>query len=316
MRLTLLRAKEALARFSPADVLEYRINRVCERYLTDAKFSGTMHRLAIRAPYGQLSLPRGYRTVDGVQVNGFVYQLGNQWYEMMPGKSIYRNHSMDVVRDLGDGHAILYTPRVNTDTPLDATLPANDIPDDGDITVSYTGDPTTVTIYGYDNTGMPVELVFTAAETKANVFARITRIQKPIGTVAVQVSYIADDTDNTVTTLALMEPKEEETFYRRYMIDSIACRQQNAVSALCKRRHIEFTSEQDVLPFSNLGALENGMQAVNFEAANDTGAAETYWGIGLKILNSELKDTNPASSYPVIKMVYPGGTTPKLTSHY
>lgn len=315
MRITLLRAKEALSRFSPPDELEYRINRVCERFLTDAKFAGTMHTLAIRAPYGQLTLPREYRTVEGARVNGFVYELGNQWYEVIPGKSDFSRHCMSIVRDLGDAHGIMYSPRVNADTPLDSTLPANDIPAGGTITIDYTGVAVlAVTIYGKDAEGMPVELAFSGKETKANIFSRITRIHKEIGTVAVRVTFTTDDA--IVTDLALMEPAEEETYYRRYMIDSLCGRAQNAVSALCKRRHIEFTSDKDILPFGNIGALENGMNAYNFEKQNDLGTAATYWNTGVGILNSELKDTNPASSYPVIKMVYPGGTTPRLTSRY
>jgi hypothetical protein len=57
MRLTLLKAKEALKGKAPADKLEYRLNRACERMMTSGKYAGSLHRLALAAPYGQLTLP-------------------------------------------------------------------------------------------------------------------------------------------------------------------------------------------------------------------------------------------------------------------
>lgn len=314
MRLTLLRAKEAVARFSPADELEYRINRVCERFLTNGKFVGSISRLAIAAPYGQLTLPRQFRAVEGINVNGFNYQLGSQWFEFLPGKYSCTPFSMSGVRDLGDGHGILYSPRITETVPLDPTVPANDIPVGGTITVDYAGsDVLVTTIYGADIQGMPVNLPFVGKQTQANPFARISRIHKEIGKVSVRVTFTTDDAIQTI--LALMEPTEEETFYRRYVIDSIATCAQNAVVVLAKRRHIEFTRDDDVLPFGNVGALENGMNALNFEKENDKTLADSYWATGVKILNDDLNEAMPSDQIPPFRIKWIGGS-PNLTSRY
>lgn len=315
MRLTLLRAKEAVASRCPAEKLDYRINRYCERILNHRKFVGSTERIAIRAPYGQLTLPRQYVSVLGVKVNGFNYDLGNQWYEFLPGNSDVGGYTLNAVRDLGDNWAIMYTPRISDDTPFDPTVPVNDIPVGGWITVDYTGITTeVVTIYGRDDEGMPVNLVFNGKETKVNPFARIERIHKEFSPVPVRITYEA--TNNIETLLALMEPDEEETAYHRYIVDAQACREGNAIGALCKRRHIEFTRDTDILPFGNISALEAGMDALQYEAENDKPLANSYWETALILLNEELGSTNTSTSFPKIRFKYAPGTTPNLTSHY
>lgn len=283
------------------------------------KFVGSTHRIAIRALYGQVTLPRQYVSLLGVKVNGFHYDIGNQWYEFLPGNNDVSGFSLNAVRDLGDGWAIMYTPRVNEDTPFDLTVPVNDIPDGGTITVTHTARVATpeeiVTIYGRDSEGMPVTLEFAGSETLPNPFARIERIHKEMGPTAVRISYKTDDDIETL--LALMEPKEEETDYHRYIIDTRQCSAENtAVGALCKRRHIEFTSDQDILPFGNISALEAGMDALQFEAENDKPLAESYWDTAIKLLNEELGSTNTSTSFPKIRFVHAPGTTPNLTSRY
>jgi hypothetical protein len=315
MRLTLLRAKEALAPRCPAEKLDYRINRLCERLLNHKKFKGSIERIAIAAPYGQVSLPREYIGLEGVKVNGFTYDLGGQRWEFLPGQYDPKEFTMNAVRDLGDGWAILYTPRVNDNTPFDSTIPVNDIPAGGTITTNYAGVTTEiVTIEGRDIEGMPAILTFTGKQTLANPFARITRIHKEQGPVAVRVSYTTDD--DIVTLLALMEPSEEETYYHRYVVDNRSCTEDTAIAALAKRRHIEFTSDRDILPFGNISALESGMDALQYEAENDLNLADTYWLKAVGILNDELASANGGVTFPKIRFQYPGGTTPRLTSHY
>lgn len=297
--------------------MDYRLNRVCERLLTHGKFAGSIQRLAISAPYGQLTLPRSYRTVEGVKVNGLVHEMGNQWYEFLPGKSDAMGYSLDAVRDLGDGWAIMRAPRVTPPTDVDATIPIQDIPNGGTIEVDFSGadQPNIkVLIEGRDVEGMPNSLEFTGKQTLANPFARISRVHKDFSNVSVRITYETDDAIQTV--LAIMEPTEEETYYRRYIIDNHVQSPTLAVAALCKRRHIEFTSDRDLLPFSNIYALERGLDALQYEAENDVTLADQYWMKAVDALNDELKDTNSANDFPVIRFVYPGHTYPKWTSQY
>lgn len=300
MRLTLLKAKEALRHKSPEDRLEFRINRAVERYLLHGKYAGSIHRLRLVAPYGQLTLPRYYRTIEGIKVDGYVYEIANQWYEMLPGRSDAIGYSLHALRDLGDGKAIMY-----------------DLPTGGTLTMTFSGGgQQTMTIYGTDADALPVTLTLNGAspQSAANPFVTIDRVHKETGTVAVRLTQVA--ADNTVTNLAIMAPTEEETYYRRYMLDTHVNEALATVVALAKLRHIEFTSDQDILPITNIGALELGMDALQYEAEDDITLANQYWNSGVDLLNKELGDTNADVSFPVIRMIYPGGTTPRLTSRY
>lgn len=312
MRLTLLRAKEALARKSPADQLEFRINRICERYLLHGKFAGSLQRLAMYAPYGQITLPRGYRTMEGVKVDGTVQEMANQWYEFLPGQSDTFGYSLNAVRDLGDGWAVMRTPPNDS---TDVTVPRPDFPEGGTISVSYPGSETLeVTIEGRDQDGVPVTLEFAGEETLDSPFSRISRIHKEIGDVPITIRYTGEDA--AITTIAILEPSEEETYYRRYILDAFRATEQVAVMAFCKRRHLEFTSDSDVLPFSNISALLIGMEALNSEDEGEHTRADQLWAQGVDLLNKELGDTEGDNAFPGIRFLYPGRTQPKLTSFY
>ncbi len=298
MRLTLLRAKEALAKKSPADEIEYRLNRVTERILLDGNFDGSVKRIAIAAPYGQLALPRRFRAVEGVKVDGIVYELANRWYDYLPGKSDCTGFTMRAVIDEGDGNALM-----------------RDLPTDGTLAVVYTGDPGLVlTIYGRDSDGMPLTMVIDDATEHANTFASIDRVHKEQGAVSVKLRHT--DADAVETTLALMEPSEEEVFLRRYRIDTKTTVADVTIEALVKLRHIEFTNDQDILPISNISALSLGLDALQMESENDTTLSHTYFSDAIELLNKELKDTSGEDTMPAIRFVYPAGTTPNFRSIY
>lgn len=296
-RLTLLRAKEALQHKAPADRLEFRINRVVERYLDDGEFSGADD-LAIVAPYGQLTLPRYYRSIDGLKVGTIVYDVANQWYEMLPSRSGLPLGIAHVARDLGDGRPTIYN-----------------CPADGSLQLSYAGlVDWPVTIYGTDANALPVSLTIPDQAPLPNPFTVIDRVHKEFSDVSVRLYHF--DADFLETNLALMAPKEEETYYRRYMLDDLSTTATTTVAVLAKLRHIEFSDDQDVLPISHIGALELGMDALQYEAENDVTLAEQYWRDGVSVLNKELFSIDGETAYPVIKMVYPGKTAPRFQSHY
>lgn len=293
MRLTLLRAKEALAKKSPADELEFRLNRACERLLLHGKFAGSLRRIALVAAYGQIALARQFRTIEGVKVDGLVYEIANHWWAFLPGKSDVSSFITDAVVDLGDGWATM------TDTPLLGTLSS---------TVAG------VTIYGENAIGTPIELVLADTAEHANPFTTVSRIHKEMGTAPVTVRQT--DASAIVTILAIMDPDEEETFYRRYLIEANTNASTSVVEALVKIRHIEFTSDSDILPISNISALSLALDALQAESEQDTALSANYMGQAVDILNMELEDTNAVDTMPMIRFLYPGNTAPNFRSHY
>ena len=291
-----------LVKKAPEDELDFRLNRACERLILNGKFVGTMQNVALVAPYGQVALPRQYRTIEGVKVDGIVVPVANQWYQYMPGKSDFCGCGLELVRDLGDGHALM------RDLPLLGTLK-----------LAYTsGTAQVLTIYGTDAGGLPTTLVITGATAVANPFASVDRVHKsliPVGA-PVGVKLVHTDTDAVETTLALIMPFEEETFFHRYVIDSKSSVEDLVVLALCKRRHVEFTQDQDILPFSNISALSLALDALQAESENDTTLASNYFGQAVGILNAELADSNTKTALPPFRKVFTPGSRPNFRSHY
>jgi hypothetical protein len=311
MRLTLLRAKEALASHAPADLLEDRINRAHERIIIDGKFQGSLDRIAIVANYGDITLPRRYRTLEGIKIdrdsngNYAVRTLTNSWWEFLEGKqatfeSSKQGFGMENVRSLGDGNATMH------DVPLG---------DNFKLTYNSTNSYT-VTIYGRDANFMPIVLPITGNNTTvANPFLGIDRIHKEqTPDTSVTLDHIA--ADSTVTHMAIMEPYEEETFYRRYRDDSLRGIPTAPCIAYVKWRHLETTSDDDVLRITNLTALGMEMDSLQYLAENDFTVSDAYHAAAINTLNEELRDSHSVDEVPTLKFHYPGRTTPRLQSHY
>jgi len=272
--------------------------------MLNGNFVGSLHDLRLLVLNGLTVLPQNYRTVEGVIDEGqdYVMDIGNQWYQFLPGHraALSAGCNLEILRDLGDGHATLYG------TNFDGTL-----------SIDYTGtDDHPVTIYGTDADGMPVQLQINnkADAPAANPFHHIDRIHKEQGPVSVRVFHTA--LDATVTNVAWMNPTTEESFYRRYAVDRYVGTASATILVLAKLRHIEFTNDQDVIPFTNVSALESMMDSLQYRAENDITLADRYENDAVNMLNLELGDVNSNNSIPVVRFVYPGGTTPRFTSHY
>jgi hypothetical protein len=311
MRLTLLKAKEVLASHAPADVLEDRINRAIELILINGKFNGSLDRIALQCLYGDVTLPRQWRTCEGLKIDrdntGLfrVRVLTNGWYEFLEGKVsqegggsnfVQKGYGMDTVRSLGDGHAIMH-----------------DLPLGGNLVVTTTATPFTITIYGTDANYMPLTLSITSTTPVANPFTRITRIHKDQYNAYVLIQQVTTDGSNVTTDLARMEPTEEETYYRRYRDDNLVTVPTCNVIAYVKKRHLELTSDEDVLPITNITALGWAMDSLQYMAENDVSLSGQYQAAAINLLNEELRDSHSVDEVPGLRF---HGRLPHLNSHY
>jgi hypothetical protein len=382
MRLVLGKLKEVVGHKSPPDMLEYRLNRVFERAITSGKWNGTLQILGLVARFGEVALPRYYRTIEGVKVDGYVRDVTNRWWDYLPGKADAYGYSLEYVRDLGDGKATLYalplggrgykavptativgngtgaqlqvqvkdgavsgvevisggsgyttatvvfsfpslpdTQTVGSGANAVATIEEGKIANvalivEGTLTLFYPGSETlSMTIYGTDKDFMPAQLTLTGnGTTAANPFVRIDRIHKEQGDVVLTLQHTSFD-NTLITPLAIMSPGEEETYYRRYIVDTLCTRATATISALCKLRHVELNNDQDVVPFSNIAAIETGLDGVQYLSENDVTLAKQYFDDMINILNNELADTKSVDEVPAIRFHYPGRTEPRWNSH-
>jgi hypothetical protein len=160
---------------------------------------------------------------------------------------------------------------------------------------------------------MPIQLVLNNTTVTANPFTTIYRIHMGITPFVTTLNQIA--TDTTVTTLAIIEPLEQETFYRRYHDDALS--NIATCNAVCyvKKRHIEYESDEDMLEITNLTALGFEMDSLQYMAENDVSLANQYHDEAIRVLNEELKDTHAVDEVPTLRFRHPGGA-PRLVSHY
>ena len=305
MRLTFAQAKIELASQAPAEELDRRINRAVEKILLNGKFVGSMHELALNAFYGQVTPPHWYRTIEGVRVAGQVYDIVNHWWQYLQNKSSTQGFSMATLRDIEDGWANMYA------------LPTTN----GNIVVSYNGDEEIqVTIYGLDSEGFPINMQFADAGSQINTFSQINRINKEKSDVPVKVNFVEtspvlDSVFGTgITPLAWMDPDETESYYRRYIIDTLTTQPSTQIEALCKLRHIPLVEDDDVLPVHNIAGLELAMKSLQYYAEDDQVRATGYMNDAIDLFNKELGDNN-ASTVPTIRFHYVGGH-PNMTSRY
>jgi len=298
MRLTFATAQTALASHAPddTDILKDRINRAVERVILDGKWNGSTQRIAIACQNGDITLPRHYRTIEGVKISGWVTPLTNGWYEFLEGKGDCLGYDMTNVRSLGDGFAIMH-----------------DLPAGGDLETTED-----LEIYGFDENYLPLTLTLAASTPTANPFTGISRVHKDSTTDEAVLTHTA--TDLTETVLARMEASEQETFYRRYRIDNFVdnanITEDPTVEALVKLRHIELVNDEDVLPITNITALGWAMDSLQYMGENDHTVADGYHNRAVQLLNQELQDGHSVDEVPTIKIHYPGGTTPRLQSFY
>lgn len=187
----------------------------------------------------------------------------------------------------------------------------------GNLRLTYAGiDDAPMTIYGTDQNFQPVKTILTGTTTpqSANLFTHIDRVHKEQTEFPMTLTHIAVSGDETP--LAILSEKTEESYYHRYRVDTLALTRDATITALAKLKFVEFESDQDVLPFTNMAALELAMRAENFIDENDVVLAAQYWTEAIDLLNAELKDAKAVDEYPVIRFIYPGRTAPKYTSHY
>jgi hypothetical protein len=330
VRLILGKAKELLSRKSPSDEIDYRLNRVVERYLLSGKWAGSMLRLALFAPYGQVALPQEFRTLEGARVStqafgsGRVFELVNRWYRFLPGKG-YTGDTLPTIEDFGDGEPVMavpsllpYLPSPNDyRDPITGGVLVPDFPPKvGLIQAFYTGATNyVVTMYGRDLNENPITLTLPDKAAYTNPFARIERIHTEQVPVTIGLVYTLPAPDSRAMTIAIIDGVQTETFYRRYFIPTLVDQANVAIEAFCKRRHLEFSNDQDTIPITNITALGLGLDAYQAESENDKTLANQLWADGIAVLNLELGDMHAADEVPAIRFHYPGHTRPQLTSH-
>lgn len=132
-----------------------------------------------------------------------------------------------------------------------------------------------------DAAGTPGEEVTIgdAPVVTSTVFSGVKGVQKEFTVAAITLTHTTDDVE-----LLRAEPFMENPMFRGYRILDLSA---EAIFALCKRRAIPVTKEEDYLFPGNLSALKQGMFGLVYENAGDMGKAQQYFREGVTLLNNE-----------------------------
>lgn len=277
------------------------INAVLERFHTMGKWKGSFVEVALTSYDGVITLPRQCETLLFFRKNSAPYLIKSQWFEWLQWGIGYRSqdHNLNHSYDQGSGFCSF------RDFAEPRKLRVKTVSsEDNAISVTFQGiESNGRKIYTEDTeathpvNGETVTLSGSSGDT-TNTFANFTGFIKPVTHQYIEVWTINPDDNSDETLIGLYEPGEEVADYRRYKVgthdDTVT------LYGLCKLRYMSVASEQDLIIPPNMGALKNGIMALQFEEATEIELANQYWGQAFAILNSALNQDRGGANAPLV----------------
>lgn len=313
--ITLGEARLKLADYAPAVSLTERINRACEMLLTLSRPKDFLDRVALTSYNETITLPRRYSACVGIVRNTAPIPIRNGWVEfILDGAGEVASDSMHLsgeVVDLGDGFPSFREPgwintagcvlRWKTDAGAGETSP---------ITLLAKGSLAGTTIRTTGATpyyGDKAIMTTGANATSVKTFDKVTQVAKPT-TVGLISLYAVNPSDSSENLIATYEPNERAPGYRRYKIPQDPLGADSYVlTALCQRRYVEASDDNDPIPVSNLSALQDAMLSIQYRLANDDDRARTTLSDALAKITGETSKFRPANQYPPMVQFCQGG---------
>lgn len=254
------------------------LNEVCQHYLYEKKYKGSLVVVIFSTSTGFVTLPRRMQSIVGAQFNNYPVPSYPQFHEYLETSfgQYDETQTLGIVQDHGDGWP---TQVVQSTVATIRLYP--DAADVGEEVRLFGTDSNGEVIFGSDGMeGEVVTLALPYAEAATDMM--LTGANKPITNGALNV-YTWDGT--TSTQIGSWEPTETVPSYHRYKVGV----QTKPIRCLCLRRHIDLMGDDDIVYPDNIRALKMGLIAVGYENENNFDDAEKYWNKGLAILDAQLK---------------------------
>lgn len=295
------------------------INQVCERFIGNAKWRGTIVRGRFTVYDKQITLPRSIETIlVGERVIaattdeencgcGYGMSIFNGWYSI--STDAVGNPSACCIPglvDLGENWPGFRNPSGTFFIKATAEL------SEAGKTILLRGlDANGEAVYSGTNVeGVNLNIVSATPATTAQSFTRLDYWSKPVTHGVVRL-YFVDTTTAVSTLFAVIAPGERTSSYRRYAVDAT---DGDIVSAICKRAFFPAVSDHDPIVPSNTGALKNGLMALRYEDTNDFERSEDFWNRGFRILDADRAEFDGDSAIPTMNFVgeYGAGSIPNF----
>lgn len=303
---TLSAARSALWQYGPNPVSyasstsaqktawDARANRVVERYLGMMKPSHTMRRCNVPIYDSAITLPRHLQSLLGLKL------VNAENCPCHPLAIYSRFHEFSQV-GAGGGccssgvYPLSETVQTFRDPSAGFRLRAK----------STTGAAGSFTLIGgrdtdWDEYFDSVTLAISdGTTTTSREWNSMPRIVKPVTTPGVELYSVDDDDEETL--IAIYAPAETNPAYQRYRVPE--CGSAVAALVLSRLTYVEATADTDILYPGNLGALQMGLQALNYEDRNDFERSEDYWQRGLRIIDMNKTEFEGDAQIPSINAV-------------
>lgn len=285
------------------------LNAVLERFYNAGKWKGTTREVLLNINGDRrVLLPYRYESILSAQIDDrprFVFPNDIEYYELGPGRIDPTTSGAGILVDEGE-----------------QAISSVDIATAGTVVVtnaSATDDGLEVRVFGtdangdevLDANGLPGEAVtlVTTGVTTTNSFLTVTGFDKPTTSGRVTVAH---NGTAPATTLVVLDPWEKTPQFHRYKVAAVGA---TTVRAICKLRFVPLTAEEDRVIPGNLGAIELGLMALNYERNDDIDRANAYWGSAYTLLNGELRQ-HQGGRQPVLKINHGGLGVDKVESLY
>jgi hypothetical protein len=272
--------------------------------------------LIVRQPYetgsdyrlATFTLPRGCQTVLGLYDCSGIRMVNNQWFDYLraaPPSDLSLVGTQNwgcygAITDMGDGWPGI-----------------RDIDPDTGALVKVTSESAeaggkTLTFYGTDVDGevisetINIPTVAGTSNTGASTFYTITQVVKSAATSGYTDIYLREAGVDFF--YARYEPSEVSPNYRRYRytglqgwnVDDAIVEEDRFVNALCARRYVKLTGDNDPMEIESVVGMENLIRAYNWSANSDQSNYERALVTGLNFLNAELARFQPPSAYGTV----------------
>ena len=257
------------------------VSEVLERFHFDGTWKGGTGFFEFSvSDAGTITLPLWLEAVLLSQFSDRPRPVLSRHYEFLshgPGHIDPLTSGLGVLVDAG----VVATEHEFPSTPGTITI-ASGAADDGKTIRIFGLDSNGRELYGTD--GLPGELVTLASPSVSTVatFSAVLGIQKERTLGYVQVSH-ADTTE-----LCDIPPAVTAPVYRRYKVaHAAAAGQTRYIRALCSRRALPVSNEEDYIIPGNLAALKMGLYSIQYEETNDMDRSMQYWLRSIDFLNKE-----------------------------
>lgn len=270
----------------------FRINQVCERFLTEGKWKGTLRRVAVDINDGYIVLPRELGTILGIE---YVHESGccchsqiySKFHEFAHGVSCCSTGTYPI----SETTQTFLTPEAPFTFRVKSTVTSG--------TISFIGgwDDNNEEYFGADT----VNITNGSADgTRTyNVMPPSGGIQKSETTVPVELYSV--DASGTETLIAVYAPWEEVPAYKKYKIPDFPNTPSYAL-VMGKLAYVPCVNGTDIVIPSNYGALKIGLKALQSEDTEEDESAMKDWDRAYRILNNEVTEAEGDNEFPMFKV--------------